>query len=211
MGRRYRGPVVAGLLLAGGQSRRLGTDKALVRREGETLAARGARVLSVVCAPVLEVGAGVSGLPAVREEPPGAGPLVALVAGVAALRERGSDHGVLLLAVDLPFVEPRLLEFLASTEPGEGVVVPLSGGRRQPLCAHFSPAALRRAGVLVGEGERALKVLLGVVDVHEIDEVAWQRFAPPRALDDVDTPEDLARSGLTVEGDSSRWSAKSPR
>jgi molybdopterin-guanine dinucleotide biosynthesis protein A len=195
--------VVAGLLLTGGQSRRLGTDKALVRREGETLAARGGRVLSAVCTPVLEVGTGASGLPAVREEPSGAGPLVALVAGVAALRDRGFDHGVLLLAVDLPFVEPRLLEFLAATEPGEGIVVPLAGGRRQPLCAHYSPAALRRAGVLVGEGGRALKVLLGAVPVYEIDEPVWQKFAPPRALDDVDTPEDLARSGLTVDHDTS--------
>jgi molybdenum cofactor guanylyltransferase len=195
--------VVAGLLLTGGQSRRLGTDKALVRKEGETLAARGARVLGAVCAPVLEVGAGASGLPAVREEPPGAGPLAALVAGAMALRERGSDDGLLLLAVDLPFVEPPLLQLLAAIDPGEGVVVPLADGRQQPLCAHYSPAALRRAGALAAEGERALKALLGAVDVDEIDEPAWQRVSPPRALDDIDTPEDLARSGLTIEDDPS--------
>jgi molybdopterin-guanine dinucleotide biosynthesis protein A len=188
--------VAAGLLLTGGQSRRLGVDKALVRRDGETLAARGARVLGAVCAPVLEVGRGVSGAAAVREDPPGAGPLVALAAGAAALRDRGSDFDALVLAVDLPFVEQPLLEVLLAADPGDGVVAPISGGRVQPLCAYYSANALGRAGTLVNEGERALKALLAAVDVSEIAESAWQAVAPPYALDDVDTPEDLVRLGI---------------
>ena len=79
---------MAGVLLTGGASRRMGTDKARLVVNGETLAARSARVLTAVCDPVVEVGPGVSGLPAVLEEPPGAGPLVALLAGVGALGDR---------------------------------------------------------------------------------------------------------------------------
>ena len=45
-----------GLLLTGGASRRLGTDKATIVWQGETLAVRAAVVLAQVCAPVLEVG-----------------------------------------------------------------------------------------------------------------------------------------------------------
>lgn len=62
------GGTCAGLLLTGGASRRMGADKALLEIGGRRLADRGASVLAAVCHPVLEVGPGVSGLPAVRED-----------------------------------------------------------------------------------------------------------------------------------------------
>ena len=80
----------------------MGADKATLIVAGEPLAARAARVLRTVCAPVIEVGAGVTELPSVREEPAGAGPLAALLAGVDAL---GVDGPVLVLGCDLPFVD----------------------------------------------------------------------------------------------------------
>ena len=57
--------------------------------DGETLAVRAARRLAAVCAPVVEVGDGVSGLPRPRSAARGAGPLAALAAAGAWLRERG--------------------------------------------------------------------------------------------------------------------------
>ena len=87
----------------------MGTDKALLEVDGRTLAERAAAVLRAVCDPVLEVGPGVSGLPAVREDPPGAGPLAALGAGAAELARGGHAGPVLVLAVDMPFVTAGLL------------------------------------------------------------------------------------------------------
>nr|MDP9020189.1 NTP transferase domain-containing protein [Actinomycetota bacterium] len=60
-------PGVAGLLLTGGASRRMGRDKALLAVHGLPLAQRTAGVLAAVVAPVLEVGPGRSTLPAVQE------------------------------------------------------------------------------------------------------------------------------------------------
>jgi molybdopterin-guanine dinucleotide biosynthesis protein A len=71
----------AGVLLTGGASRRMATDKANIVWRGETLAARAARVLGAACDPVIEVGSGATGLRCVREDPPGSGPLAALLAG----------------------------------------------------------------------------------------------------------------------------------
>ncbi len=71
----------AGVLLTGGASRRMATDKATIVWRGETLAARAARVLTAVCDPVIEVGPGATQLPCVREHPAGSGPLAAFVAG----------------------------------------------------------------------------------------------------------------------------------
>jgi molybdopterin-guanine dinucleotide biosynthesis protein A len=191
--------MVAGLLLTGGQGRRLGIDKSGVRIDGETLAAHGARVLRSVCHPVLEVGPGASELEAVREEPAGNGPLAALVAGADALTDRGYSGTVLLLAVDMPFVEPPLLQLLTGIDPAGGVVLPWAVGQRQPLCAVYGAAALDTGRALLADGARALQSLLDAVAVREITEDQWRAVAPPNALDDVDTPEDAARSGLDLD------------
>ena len=118
---------IAGVLLTGGASTRMGIDKARLVVNGESLAARAARVLSAACDPVIEVGPSVSGLPAVQEDPPGAGPLVALLAGVGAL---GNPRVVVLLACDLPFVEAPLLQLLVEW-PGNGTVIPCALNSRQ--------------------------------------------------------------------------------
>ena len=110
---------VAGLLLTGGASSRMGVAKTEIRRDGHRLADRAATVLAQVCDPVLEVGPGASALDHVVEPHAGSGPLVALVAGAGALRERGHDGALLLLAVDLPFVEPPLLARIARHPPVE--------------------------------------------------------------------------------------------
>jgi molybdopterin-guanine dinucleotide biosynthesis protein A len=110
----------------------------------------------------------------------------ALLAGVAALECAGP---VLLLACDLPRVEPALLRLIAE-RPGGHTVIPVRRDRAQYACARYAPAwlaAARSAGV---------SSFARVPDdtVEYLHEAEWQVVAPARALDDVDTPEDLARS-----------------
>ena len=159
------------------------------------MADRGARVLGEVCNPVLEVGVGASELPTVREDPPGAGPLAAIVAGVVELRARGHDGPAIVLAVDLPFVEPRVLGWLAD-HPVPGTVVPRVDGYAQSLCARYSTEALAVAEQLVAEGEHSMRSLLAAVPVTYLDEQAWGEVCDARTFTDVDTPEDLQRPGL---------------
>ncbi len=182
---------MAGLLLTGGASLRMGTDKARLVVDGETLAARGARVLGEACDPVIEVGPGVSGLPAVEEVPHGAGPLVALLAGVGAL---GSPRAVVLLACDLPFVEPALLRLLVEW-PGWGTVLPVVEGRFQYACARYGSAAIAEAGVALQSGVTSLRAIAGA-DCDYLTEADWGRVVTARAFADVDTPDDLERLGL---------------
>jgi molybdopterin-guanine dinucleotide biosynthesis protein A len=182
---------MAGVLLTGGASRRMGTDKARLVVDGETLAARGARVLSSVCDPVIEVGPGVSGLPAVEEEPRGAGPLVALLAGVGAL---GNPRAVVLLGCDLPFVEPAVLRLLVEW-PGSGTVVPVVAGRFQYACARYGTAAIEEAAEALRAGVSSLRAVAGT-DCEYLTEEQWGAVVPARAFADVDTPADLERLGL---------------
>ena len=76
--------LVAGLLLTGGASRRMGVDKTRIRIAGRRLADIVGEVLAEVSSPVVEVGQGVTRFVSVREEPPGEGPLAAIAAGCSA-------------------------------------------------------------------------------------------------------------------------------
>jgi molybdopterin-guanine dinucleotide biosynthesis protein A len=181
----------AGIVLTGGTSRRLGFDKTTVQIGGETLARRAARVLGSVCAPVIEVGSGRSGLPVVREDPPGSGPLAALVAGATVL---GGDS-VLLLACDLVAVEAPLLRLLAGW-PGAPTVVPRVAGRDQLVCARYGADAIAAAPGLLAAGERSLRALVAAVAADVLTERHWGGIATVDAFADLDTPADLERLGL---------------
>jgi molybdopterin-guanine dinucleotide biosynthesis protein A len=189
----------AGLLLTGGGSRRLGVDKALIQIDGERLVDRVARALGDVVAPVIEVGPGYTLFPAVREDPPGDGPLAALVAGAAALEAHGLPVPAVVLAVDLPFVDGRVVAWLA-VHPAPESVVPIVDGMPQPLCARYSVDALVRARELTAAGERSMRSLLAATPIHEAREDEWRDLATSRTFHDVDTRDDLDALGLSPPG-----------
>jgi len=191
-----RHDALGGLLLTGGASRRMGEDKALIEVGGRRLVDHAAALLTAVADPVIEVGPGWSGLPAVREDPPGSGPLAALGAGAASLRAAGHDGAVLVLAVDMPRVGVELLRLLAG-RPGTATAVPRAGGHPQPMCARYGPDVLAAVDERLAAGGRSLRDLLETLAVSGavswVEPEEWEPVAGPEAFADVDTPEDLRR------------------
>lgn len=186
---------VAGCLLTGGSSRRLGIPKATLLLDGERLVDRATRALKSVCSPVLEVGPGYGSLPSVREDPPGEGPLSGLIAGAVQLAADGYSGPIVLLAVDLPFAESRLLEWLAA-HPSTDSVVPRVDGVAQSLCARYTARATEIGAELLSRGEHSMRALLDAAVITYLDEDAWGVVAEPRAFLDVDTADDAARAGV---------------
>ncbi len=187
---------VAGMLLTGGASRRMGFNKATLSVEGRALAGRIADCLERVASPAIEVGPGRSGLAAVVEDPPGSGPLVALSTGAAALRRGGHLGSVLVVACDLPLLDEALLRLLAEW-PGNHSVVPVVDGHPQPLCARWCGEDLLAAASFVDAGERSMRGLLTRPGLVRIEEKDWSAVVDPSAFSDVDTPADLDRLGLS--------------
>jgi molybdopterin-guanine dinucleotide biosynthesis protein A len=182
------GTGVAGLILTGGRSVRMGRDKASLIIGGVPLAKRLGALLTAATQPALEVGPGWSGL-ATTEPDPGEGPLVALAAGWRWLEGLGHDGPVIVIATDLPRLTIGVLTWLAGRAETVSVV-PLVDGRRQPLCARWCPADLDRAVELAAAGERSVGAALGS-DTAFLGEAAWGAIAPAEAFRDVDRPEDL--------------------
>lgn len=191
-------PPVGGILLTGGNSRLMGFDKASMLIGGVPCAARVAATLHAVVADSFEVGPGVSGLPAVQEEPLGGGPLVAVCTGARALNQVGGSRSALVLACDLPLVTEALLRILAHW-PGSRSVVPIIEGQPQPLCARWSAEDLAAAADLVEAGIRSMRSLLDRPGVELVEEERWPGEVDRRAFSDVDTPADLEGIGLAWE------------
>lgn len=170
----------------------MGRDKATIAVDasGATLAQRLATALGTVADPVVEVGDGATELRAVREAPPGSGPLAAIGAGWAALDP--APEAVLVVACDMPNVDEQFLRWLAD-HAADGSVVPVAGRHPQPLCARWTASAMATIPDLLASGERSLRSLLAQDDVTLAPEVEWRRVGGAGALADIDTPADLRR------------------
>jgi len=171
---------VTGIVLAGGVSRRLGADKALLTLDGETFLARAVRRLSELCQEVLisvrpgQVLPDAYGLRIVEDAAPGLGPLGGLAAGLAA----SDNEWHLVLACDLPAVRPELLELLGARASGVDAVVPHAHGRLQPLVAAYARTCLEPAQAMLSSGRRAVAAMLEQVRVSVIEE-HYLRAADP--------------------------------
>ncbi|OIJ85582.1 molybdenum cofactor guanylyltransferase [Streptomyces sp. MUSC 14] len=179
------------VVLAGGAARRLGgADKPGLRVGGRALldrvltACAGARTTVVVAArrrtarPVLWT----------REEPPGAGPVAALAAG---LRLTTAEH-VAVLSADLPFLEPATLQRLLAAlrdSGADGALLTDAGGRDQPLVAAYRTGALRRELGALAAGADGLT---GLPLRRLTGALRLTRVPDPLASFDCDTWDDIA-------------------
>jgi molybdenum cofactor guanylyltransferase len=132
-------PTLSAVLLAGGESRRMGRDKATVLFRGKPLWEIQLDLLRKLAPPEIFVSARTdpSWRPAdvefIADAPPSRGPLSGLVASTAKMR---ATH-LLALAVDMPFMTEKFLRYLCEQiEPRVGVV-PKIDNRAEPLAAIY--------------------------------------------------------------------------
>lgn len=182
-----------GLVLAGGRSSRMGTDKAaLVHADGRTLVRRAHDLLiDAGCAEVMlslrhdqPVSVGFEDLAdvVVVRDPEGAsaGPL----AGIIAAMSFRPDADWLVLACDLPRLDRQTLSHLIASKRPEEMFLSYRSefdGLPEPLCALYASAALP---LLRETGFRCPRKVLIKHDCRLLEPVT------PRALDNANTPED---------------------
>src|SRR5437879_6014122 len=128
----------AGIVLCGGQSKRMGRPKAWLPFAGELMLPRVVRLLSEVVQPIMVVAAPEQGVPPlppdieiVRDEEKGRGPLQGLSAGLAALRDRAD--AAYLSSCDVPFLKPAFVRRLIDLLGDNHVCVPRVGDYHHPL------------------------------------------------------------------------------
>ena len=130
---------ISAVLLAGGESRRMGRDKATLLFRGRPLWEIQFDLLRTLQPEEIFVSARTdppwrpSGVQFVSDEPPARGPLSGLSATLARI---STDH-LLALAIDMPLMTGNYLRLICNlVEPGRGVL-PMIGNRAEPLVAIY--------------------------------------------------------------------------
>jgi molybdopterin-guanine dinucleotide biosynthesis protein A len=171
-----------GFILAGGQSRRMGTDKSRLKIENETFTERIYKTL-------LELTDTITVVRAEQDIYPKWGALGGLHTALSACE----SEWALVVACDLPFVTAELFKHLASLRTDHDAVVPLqSDGRPQPLAAFYRTQPCRaRATELIETGHRR------PLDLLELVNTRWVPFTELTNLDqaekffvNINTPDD---------------------
>jgi molybdopterin-guanine dinucleotide biosynthesis protein A len=167
---------LTGVLLVGGASTRFGSPKALVELDGETLAARGLRVLGEACDEVLVVGkAGELPFQMIDDGTTVRAPIAGVVAGL-----RHATHDVaVFLPVDCPRITATVLRTLG--EACRDAAVPQTG----PLPGAWAKSALPLLESRLATGPLALYRAYDELEVVTVD-------VDPGLVVDVDVPGDLA-------------------
>jgi molybdopterin-guanine dinucleotide biosynthesis protein A len=191
---------IEGFILAGGNSRRMGTDKARLILSGQSFVERIAAELSAVTSSIKVVGNDVpeaaSQRPAGLQTAPDVYPQWGALGGVHAALSACSASWALIVACDLPLVTSTLFSRLASFRDDHEAVAPIQKDEiPQPLCSLYRiDPCLRVAEQLIKSGERKPLALLQSVRTRWIsfNELSDLEGADS-FFDNINTPEDFAR------------------
>lgn len=180
------------VVLAGGASRRMGSDKAVLTWEGQRLVDRMADRMGTVARRVL-VASGARSLgrdDEVRDAPGHSGPLAGVLAAL-----RASDAELVgIVPVDAPHTDPRILDRLAELceQHHRAAAVVVTDGHVQSLHAVVATAAVPAIEARVAAGERSFRRLLSWLDALHVDVDGWGDLDADGAMArDWDRPEDV--------------------
>jgi molybdopterin-guanine dinucleotide biosynthesis protein A len=180
-----------GVVLAGGQGRRIGGGKAIVALDRRPLISypleavwRGLGNVTILAKTDTEL-PNVPGVTVWIEPSEPRHPLT----GILHALSLAAGRPVLVCAGDMPFVTPELIAAIAQADPGDApAVVASSQGRLQPLLACFRPGALRPLSEAQARPQARLRDTVAALSPRSFE------VEDPELLFNVNTPDDLLQA-----------------
>ncbi len=199
----------AAIVLCGGESRRMGQSKAMLRLGSRTFLETIVETVSTVCDTVIVVAAPGQPLPdlpghirAVHDRIAHHGPLTGFATGLAALP--GSSAYVFLTGTDTPLLRPSFVAAMFEYAAGRDLAIPFDGVRHHPLSAAYRvDFAIDRSRELLAQDRHKLMSLAESVDSVEVSPDDLRSVDPDLAsFRNVNSPEDyrslLVSLGLKI-------------
>ena len=187
----------SGVILAGGLSRRLGRDKAVVQVGGIPLICRVINTVSEVAQETVVVVNTVERIPElplprsvipVVDIYPDRGSLGGIYTGVSESTKEWS----FVFSCDMPFINTDLLQFMFSVKKGFDVVIPLVNGRPEPTHALYNKSCLRHIRQRIEENDLKITNFFETVRVMYINSEELDRLDPERkSFFNINTQDDL--------------------
>lgn len=193
------------VILAGGHSERIGSDKARLCLNGQTLIQRAVDTLSalsddIICVARAEQDIGVNGAAVIFDLPGAIGVLAALRAGL----ERSRYSWSLVMACDMPFINLPLVRYMQTLVEGYDIVVPNLEVGLEPLHALYHQRVLAALARAIVDGRKRVISFYEGVRVRKVNEAELRHYDPHlRSFFNINTTADLDQAR--------RWSADTDR
>jgi len=190
---------MTGIILAGGENRRMGTDKAFLEFKGRLLvehiigvfAELFGRTIIVTNNPERYRGYDVE---VVQDALAARGPLTGIYSGL----KQSRDELNFVAACDMPFLNPALIKFMAGAAGGYEAVVPQVGKFLEPLHAVYARRILPVIGSQLQQGEQRIRELFPRLHIRYVTEAEIVRFDPlKRSFQNVNTPEEYKEAACS--------------
>ena len=181
---------ITGIILAGGKSSRMGTDKALFVLNGSTFLDHIIRALEPLVDDILIVSNDERHskyhFKRVRDTIADAGPISGLHAGLT----NSATENNLVLSCDIPLIETSMLEVLLQNNEDDIDVIQLAEANRvHPLIALYKKRSAKHLGKALFDGERKLSIALNGLNIKSVL-VSDDKAA---ALANINTPMDFEK------------------
>jgi molybdopterin-guanine dinucleotide biosynthesis protein A len=198
---------ITSIVLAGGLSSRLGREKHLEKLAGKSLIERVMSQLSSLSSEIFLVisrkQARTSSQSCMHPEAktvvdlyPGKGSLGGIYTG---LTYSNSFHN-LVVACDMPFLNPALLRYMISCSPGFDVVIPRIGDNIEPLHAIYSRNCVKPMEERLKQGNLRIAGFFDSVKVRYIEKEEIERFDPEHlSFFNINTQADLEKARMLAE------------
>jgi molybdenum cofactor guanylyltransferase len=189
---------ITAVILAGGKSLRMGTDKGLLDFRGGKMIGHVLRNAVSVARHVIIVSSNPAynetGYAVVRDVYKNCGPLGGVHAGMV----NSKTEWILVIGCDLPFVTAEFLSFLVANLPASGALVPLHGDLAEPLCALYHTSLIPEIEKLLVNGELKMQNALKKLDAVFLP-VPKEKFDSSVLFQNINSPGDLsAAAGLHI-------------
>ncbi|NOQ22937.1 MAG: NTP transferase domain-containing protein [Candidatus Aegiribacteria sp.] len=180
------------LILAGGESSRMGCPKHLLPASGGTMIDYIINRLGSLFTEVMVAGRGIelnrSDARIVEDIRLKRSPLVGILSGM----KESSTPDVFVIGCDMPFVKPGLIHCLTSRKDDtNAIVIPVIRGYFEPLCAIYSCSTSDRIAQYLDSGGRKVTGFFQTVSVREVKESEIRLFDPLlKSFINLNTPND---------------------
>ncbi|RKU39547.1 molybdenum cofactor guanylyltransferase [Candidatus Poribacteria bacterium] len=197
---------VTGVILAGGKSRRMGENKALLQLGGDSLIGHVIHRMRLVTDELLLITNNPTeykhlDLPMYEDILPNTGALGGIHTGLS----YASHDAVLCVACDSPFLDPKLITYLTSLLGGHDAVIPYTfrgdTGQMtlQTLCAVYSKRCLPIIKRMLQEREFRVHAIYERAHIKRIPPEVWRKFDPEgMSFFNINTPEDFDRATTSM-------------
>jgi len=183
---------MTGIVLAGGENRRMGMDKAFLKLDGIPMIEHVLRSLKAVCRDIIIVTNSPQSYEAyeatvVTDAFDMRGPLTGIYSGLL----KSTDEYNFVVACDMPFLNAGLMAYMAGLAEGYDIVVPAVGGMFEPLHAVYRKGLVPVIEAQLMRNRQRIQELYGKQRVRYVAEEEIDRFDPARkSFKNLNTPQE---------------------